>query len=694
MSKTCLDNSPHSKIAEVVMRVRNVAVVGHNAAGKTSLVEAMIFKSGAKERLGKVEDGTTASDHSEAEKRRGMSIATSVLNLTWQDTQINLLDTPGYADFVGEIRGSLRAADSALVVVNATAGVAVGTERVWNTAEEFGLPRVVAITKLDREHASFFGALASVQDTLSPHAVAVFIPIGTESGFRGVIDLLSDKAYTYVGGKLEVSSLPEALAESARAQRTKLIETIVETNENLLELYLADEPIPDDVLTQAFLDAVHRAEIFPVIPVSGTGLVGIEPLLELMRGCLRAPEERRPVVGTDGSERECHTSAPMSARVWRVSMDPFVGKVAYVRVWSGILKAGDMVHNSHTDRDFKPAHVYTLVGKDLKEVPALEAGMIGAITKVPDLHTGDTLCDPNHPIDFGQLELPEPITSLAIHAATRADEDKLGTAIGKLLEEDPTLHLIRNTETAESLLEGMGHTHLEVAVEKLLIMGVSVEATTPKIAYRETIKAVASSQGKFKKQSGGHGQYGDCWLRLEPSLEDFVFASEVVGGTIPTKYIPSVEKGVEEARHHGVQAGFLVQNIKAIVYEGSYHDVDSSDIAFKQAGIIAFKAAMEKAKPCLLEPVMLLKVRVPERYTGEILGDLNSRRARVQGMDPDGAVTVISALVPLVEVQNYSPDLHSLTGGRGVYSLKFDHYADVPALQAEKIIAARKLETI
>jgi elongation factor G len=676
------------------MRVRNVAVVGHNGAGKTSLVEAMLFKSGLKDRLGRVEDGTTASDHTEAEKRRGMSISTSVLNVTWQDTQINLLDTPGYADFVGEIRGALRAADSALVVVNATAGVAVGTERTWNTAEEFGLPRVVAITKLDREHASFFGALASVQDTLSNHAVAVFIPIGTENNFRGVIDLLTDKAYTYVGGKLTVSSVPEALAESARAQRTKLLEAIVETNEDLLELYLADEPIPDDTLQQAFLDAVHRAEIFPVIPVSGTGLIAIEPLLELMRGCLRAPEERRPVIGTNGDERECSLNAPLSARVWRVAIDPFVGKVAYLRIWSGRLHAGDTIHNSHTDKDFRPAHLYILVGKDLKEVPVLEAGMIGAITKIPDLHTGDTICDPAHPIDFGALELPEPMTSIAIHAATRSDEDKLGTAIGKLLEEDPTLHLVRNTETLESLLEGMGHTHLEVAVEKLGIMGVSVKATMPKIAYRETVRAIASAQGKFKKQSGGHGQYGDCWLRLEPSAEDFLFTSEVVGGTIPTKFIPSVEKGVEEARHHGVLSGFLVQNIKAVVYEGSYHDVDSSDIAFKQAGMIAFKAAMEKAKPSLLEPIMLLKVRIPERYTGEILGDLNSRRAKVQGMDPDGAVTIISALVPLVEVQNYSPDLHSLTGGRGVYSLKFDHYADVPALNAEKIIAARKLEIV
>jgi elongation factor G len=675
------------------MQVRNVAVVGHNGAGKTSLVEGLLHRGGARDRLGRVTDGSTASDHSEAEKRRGMSISTSVLNLPWKnDVCFNLLDAPGYADFVGEIRGALRAADSALVVVSATSGVSVGTERVWNTADEFNMPRVVAVTKLDREHASFFGTLASVQDSLSVHAVATHIPIGTESGFRGVIDLLEDAAFTYKDGKLERGAVPEALMESARAQRTKLLEAIVETNDALLEKFLGDEVIEDQELRQAFLDAVHRAELFPVVPVSGTNLIGLEPLLDLMAVALRAPEERPAVIGEDGQVRECRKDERMSARVWRTSIDPFVGKVAYVRVWSGVISAGDTVHNSHSDKDFKPAHVYTLVGKELKEVPALEAGMIGAITKVPDLHTGDTLCDPAHPIDFGALELPEPVTSIAIHAATRQDEDRMGAAIGKLLDEDPTLHLVRNTETSESLLEGMGHTHLEIAVEKLALMGVNVTASTPKIAYRETVQSSASAQGKHKKQSGGHGQYGDCWLRIEPSTDDFSFASEVVGGVVPTKYIPSIEKGVEEARHHGVLAGYPVQNIKVVVYDGSYHDVDSSDMAFKTAAIVGFKAAMEKARPVLLEPVMLLRVRVPERYTGEILGDLNTRRARVQGMEPDGAVTVINALVPLEEIQNYSPELHSLTSGRGVYSMKFDHYAEVPHHKTDKIIASRRAE--
>ncbi len=674
------------------MRVRNVAVVGHNGAGKTSLVEGLLFRAGARDRLGSVTGGTTASDHSEAEKHRGMSISTSVLNLPWRDLCFDLLDAPGYADFVGEIRGALRAADNALVVVSATSGVSVGTERVWNTAEEFKLPRVVAVTKLDREHASFFGTLASVQDSLSAQAVATHIPIGTESGLRGLIDLLEDKAYLYKDGKLEVGPVPEALMESARAQRTKLLEAIVETDDGLLEKFLSDEAIDHQELWQAFLNAVHRAELFPVIPVSATGLIGLEALLDLMAVALRAPEERPTVTGVDGQTRACRVDASMSARVWRTSMDPFVGKVAFVRVWSGALRAGDTVLNAHSDREFKPAHVYTLIGKDLHEVPALEAGMIGAITKVPDLHTGDTLCDPANPIDFGPLELPEPTSSIAINTVTRQDEDRLGAAIGKLLEEDPTLHLTRNIETGESLLEGMGHTHLEIAVEKLGLLGVQVTASTPRIAYRETVRVAASAQGKHKKQSGGHGQYGDCWLRIEPSTADFEFCSAVVGGVVPTKYIPSIEKGVAEARHHGALAGYLVQNIRVTVYDGSYHDVDSSDMAFKAAAMTGFKAAMEKAQPVLLEPVMLLRVRVPERYTGEILGDLNTRRARVQGMEPDGAVTVINALVPLEEVQTYSPELHSLTSGRGVYSLRFDHYAEVPGQKLEKILAQRRTE--
>jgi elongation factor G len=684
------------------MRVRNVSVVSHSGAGKTSLVEALLYRTQGKDRLGRIEDGTTASDHTESEKRRKISIATSVLPVKWVTpdvpgaqqvaSTINLLDAPGYADFVGEIRGAMRASDSAVIVVSAVSGVAVGTERVWTTADDFGMPRVIAINKMDRDRADFYGTLSDIRSSLPGPVVAAFIPVGSESSFRGVVDLLNRKAHVYENGKMTVTDIPDEVAVLAEDHRSRLVEMIVETNDALMEKYLSDEPISDDALRAAFLEAVHGGNLFPVVPISATSLIGLEALMDLMADGLRAPEERPALVGQDGQTREPNTSAPMSARVWRVAIDPFVGKVAYVRIWSGVLKAGDTVHNAHAGNDFRPAHVYTFNGKDLVEVPALEAGMIGAITKVPDLHTGDSLCDPAFEIDFGTLELPEPIMRIAIHAATRADEDKLGNAIGKLLDEDPTLHLERNTETSETLLAGMGHVHLEIAVEKLGLMGVKVESFTPKIAYRETVRGVAQAQGKHKKQSGGHGQYGDCWLRIEPSDEDFLFTSEVVGGVIPTKYIPSIEKGVEEARHHGVLAGYPVQNVKVVVYDGSYHDVDSSDIAFKTAAGTGFRAAMEKARPCLLEPIALLRVYIPERFTGDILGDLQTRRARVQGMEPEGAVTIISALVPLVEIQNYSADLRSITSGRGVYSLKFEHYAEVPAHMTDKIVAAHKAE--
>ncbi|HWG85233.1 MAG TPA: elongation factor G [Deinococcales bacterium] len=674
------------------MRVRNVAVVSHSGAGKTSLVEALLYRTGARDRLGRIEDGTTASDHTESEKRRKISISTSVLPVQWKGTTINLLDTPGYSDFVGEIRGAMRAADSALVVVSAVSGVAVGTERVWRTADDFAMPRIVVINKMDRERADFYGTLKDVHESLPGSVAAAYLPVGSEASFRGVVDLLARKACYFEKGEVSEGEVPAEVAGLAEDYRSKLVDAIVETDEELMELYLGDEEISDERLHAAYMRAVHAGQLFPVIPTSATTLVGLEPLLELMAEGLRAPDERQDVIGEDGSSRRPVVEEKTSARIWRNTVDPFVGKVAFVRVWSGRIKPGETIRNTSRDTDIRPAHVYALLGKELIEVPELHAGMIGAITKIPELRTGDTLADPSAPINFGPLELPDTVTSVALHAATRADEDKLGTAMNKLLEEDPTLRFERHPETFEMLLSGMGHVHLEIAVEKLGLMGVKVESTTPKIPYRETVRAVASAQGKHKKQSGGHGQYGDCWLRIEPSDKDFEFASEVVGGVIPTKYIPSVEKGVVEAKAKGALSGYPVQNIKVVVYDGSYHDVDSSDIAFKTAAGIGFRAAMEKARPCLLEPVMLLRVRVPERFTGEIISDLQTRRARIQGMEPEGAVTTVSALVPLAEIQNYSPDLRSLTSGRGVYSLKFDSYAEVPHQEAEKIIAARKAE--
>ena len=674
------------------MRVRNVSVIGHSGVGKTSLTEALLFRTGAKDRLGRVEDGTTSSDHTEAERRRGISITTSVERITHEGATINLLDAPGYADFVREIRGAIRAADSCLVLVSAVSGVEVGTERVWATADNFNMPRIVVVNKMDRERADFFTALADVQSSLPGPSAAAFLPIGRESSFEGLVDLLSRRAYFFTNGRAREELVPEELVDVADEYRLKLIEAIVETDDDLTEKYLSDEPIDDETLYAAYLRAVHGGLLYPVIPVSATRMIGLDCLLHLMAEGLRSPQERGALTGVDGQKREPTTDAPVSARVWRTTIDPFVGKIAFVRVWSGVLRPGDLLRNTTHGLDVRPAHLYTVNGKDLVEVTELEAGAIGAITKIADLHTGDTLADPANPIDFGPLELPDPVSSIAVHAVSRSDEDKLSTAIGKLLDEDPTLRYERNAETGETVLSGMGDTHLEIAVEKLALLGVKLTTTTPRIPYRETVRGVGEAQGKHKKQSGGHGQYGDCWLRVSPSEQEFEFASEVVGGVIPGKYIPSIEKGVEEARARGVLAGYPVQNIRVIVYHGSYHDVDSSDIAFKTAAGMAFRAAMEKARPVLLEPVMLLRVRVPSQFTGDVIGDLQTRRARVQGMDPEGTVITISAIVPLAEIQSYSATLRSMTGDRGAFSMKMNGYAEVPAPIAEKIIASRKAE--
>ncbi len=671
------------------MRVRNVSVIGHSGVGKTTLAEALLFRAGVLTRMGAVEDGNTASDYSDPERRRGISIQTSVLRLEDEGVSVNLLDAPGSADFVREIRGAIRAADSALVLVSAVSGVEVGTERAWATADGFSMPRIVLVNKMDRERADFYAVLADVNASLRGHTAAAFLPIGSEGSFQGVVDLLGRRALLADGARAEV---PQDLAPLVEEYRARLVEAIIETDDALTDRYLMEEDIGDEELHAAFLKAVHGGELYPVLPISAARGIGLDALLHLMAQGLRSPEERGPTVGEGGERREPTPDEAFSARVWRTSIDPFVGKVAYLRVWSGTLRAGDTIRNVTQGLDVRPAHLYTLNGKDLTEVPELTAGMIGAVTKLADLHTGDSLADPARPIDYGPLVLPDPVVRVALHARTHADEDRLGGAMAKLLEEDPTLRFARDPETGESVLSGMGDTHLEIAVEKLAALGVQLTATTPKIAYRETIRAASEAQGKHKKQSGGHGQYGDCWLRVTPSAQDFEFTSEIVGGVVPGKYVPSIQKGVEEARARGVLAGYPVQNLKVTVFNGSYHDVDSSDIAFKTAAGLAFRAAMEGARPALLEPVVTLRVRAPAQFTGDIVGDLQTRRARVQGMDPEGTVMVITAQVPLGEVQRYSADLRSMTGDRGAYSVKPAGYQEAPQAVVDRVIAERRAE--
>ncbi|MFC4452193.1 elongation factor G [Deinococcus sonorensis] len=669
------------------MPVRNVSVAAHSSAGKTTLTEALLHVSGAVSRPGSVDDGTSVSDHTEAERARGFSIQSSVVQLRLGETVVNLLDTPGYADFVREIRGAIRAADSVLVLVSAVSGVEVGTERVWATADRFNMPRIVLMSKMDRERADFYAVLSDIRASLKGPCVAASLPIGQEAQFEGVVDLLTRRAIR--DGQPD-GPVPDDLTGLVETYRTQLIEAIVETDDALVERYLEGETLDDQELRAAYLRAVHAGLLYPVLPVSAVRQIGLAPLTTLMVDGLRSPEERGPLTGQDGQKREPTPDAPFSARVWRTSVDPYLGRVAYLRVWSGRLHAGDTLLNSTIRLEVRPAHLYTVNGKDLTEVSELSAGMLGAITRV-EAHTGDTLCDPAAPIQYDPLILPDPVHTVALHPRTRQDEDRLSAAMQRLLEEDPTLRYDHDPDTGELTLSGMGDLHLDIAVQKLAALGVALDTSTPKIAYRETLRGTAQAQGKHKKQSGGHGQYGDCTVRLEPSAA-YTFGSEVVGGAIPGKYLPAIEKGVQEAMRRGVLAGYPVQGVRVAVLTGSYHEVDSSEQAFRMAGALAFRAAAQQARPVLQEPVMTLRVRVPAQYTGDIISDLQTRRARVQGMEPEGTVIVISAAVPQAEVQAYSAALRSMTGDRGAYSLKFSGYQDVPQALAERIIAERQRE--
>ncbi|WP_216319348.1 elongation factor G [Deinococcus aestuarii] len=657
------------------MPVRIVSLAAHSGAGKTTLCEALLCRGGALPRMGRVEDGTTQSDHTEAERAHGFSITTGVLRLAHRGTDLTLLDTPGYADFVREIRGGIRAADSALILVSAVSGVEVGTERVWATADRFAMPRVVVISQMDRERANFHAVLADLRASLRGPVAAAFLPVGEGPHFRAVADLLTASE----------DDVPGETRAALREAREALVDAIVETDDDLMNRYLEGEELGADELRGAFLRAVHAGTLFPVIPVSAVSGVGIPELLDLMVDGLRSAFERGPLTGVDGQTREPTPDAPASARVWRVSVDPFVGKLAYLRVWSGTIRPGDTLRNTTRGVDVKPAHLYVVSGKDLTEVPELSAGMIGVLTKLPDLHTGDTLADPANPIEYDPLVLPDPAHTVALFPRTRQDEDRLSTAVARLLDEDPTLGFAREGQTGELLLSGMGDMHTTIAVEKLTALGVNVDTRPPQIPYRETIRAASQAQGKHKKQSGGHGQYGDCHIRLEPG-EGFAFRSAVVGGAIPGKYLPSIEKGVGDAMLRGPLAGYPMQDVHVAVTHGSYHDVDSSDLAFRTAGSLAFRNAVEAARPTLLEPVMLLRVRAPAGFTG----DLQTRRARVQGMEPEGTVITVTAVVPQSELQTYSADLRSLTGDRGAFSVKFHGYQDLPEHLAKKVIEARK----
>jgi elongation factor G len=679
--------------------VRNVALIGHGHSGKTSLAAGILYTTGATNRLTRVDEGTTITDFDDDEIQRKLTISTALAFAEWAKSKINLIDTPGFNIFINDTRGAMRAADAALVLVDGVAGVEVQTEKVWGFADEFELPRAIHINKLDRERSDFERTLGSVQEKFGRLAVPIQLPIGSEKEFKGVVDLVRMKAYTYANdgdGKGKEGEIPAGLADAAQKAHEALIEMVAEGNDALLEEFFEKGTLPPEHIQAGLEQAIRERRIYPVLCGSGLHNVATDQLLNFIVENFPAPTQHEPIAGVvNGHEvkRALKDSEPVSAYVFKTVADPFAGRLTYFKVISGIVKNDASLINARTGGTERLAHIGVLSGKTIQPVNEIHAGDIGAVAKLKESLTGDTLDDKTSPISYPPVQSPEPSIAFAILAKSRQDEDRLSNGIQRILEEDQSLRFYRDPQTKEFLLAGSGQQHVEVIVSRLKKRyGVDVELKAPKIPYRETVRGRADVQGRHKKQTGGHGQFGDCWIRIEPLPRGgkFEFANEVFGGAIPRNFIPAVEKGIVEAAANGFLAGFPVVDFKVTVYDGSYHDVDSSEMAFKLAARKAFKAAMLEAKPAILEPVMNVEIQAPVEYAGDLMGDLNGRRGRIQGMDTKGSTQIIRAQAPMSEMLNYQNDLISMTQGRASFHMEFDHYDYVPALQAEKIIAAAK----
>ncbi len=679
--------------------VRNVALIGHGHSGKTTLAAGFLFASGATNRLTRVDEGNTVTDFDDDEIQRKLTISTALAFAEWGKKKINLIDTPGFNIFINDTKGAMVAADCALVVVDGVAGVEVQTEKVWSFADEFKLPRAVVINKLDRERSDFERALASVHEIFGRSAVPVHLPLGAEKDFKGIIDLVRMKAYTYTpdgDGKGKESDIPADRADAAQKAHEALIEMVAEGNDALMEQYFDKGTLEPDQILAGLRQAIRERRLYPVLCSSGLHNIGTDSILNFIVDNFPAPTEHEPVAaklnGND-VQRAIKDAEPVSAFVFKTVADPFAGRVTYFKVMSGVVKNDANLMNARSSTTERLAHIGCLAGKTIQPVTELHAGDIGAVAKLKETLTGDTLADKGSLISYPPVQFPEPSIAFAISAKSRQDEDRLGNAVQRILEEDQSLRFYRDPQTKEFLLAGSGQQHVEVIVSRLKKRyGVDVELHAPKIPYRETIRGKADVQGRHKKQTGGHGQFGDCWIRMEPLPRGgkFEFANEIFGGSIPRQYIPAVEKGIVEAAANGFLAGYPVVDFKVTVYDGSYHDVDSSEMAFKLAARKAFKAAMQQAKPAILEPIMNVEVQAPVEYAGDLMGDLNGRRGRIQGMDTKGSTQIIRAQVPMAEMLSYQNDLISMTQGRASYQMEFSHYDYVPSLQADKIIAAAK----
>ncbi|MDK2926476.1 MAG: elongation factor [Bacillota bacterium] len=679
-------------------KLRNVALISHGSAGKTSLTEALLFTSGGSDRLGRVDEGNTVADYDPDEIKRKITINTAVVPCEWTGCKVNLLDTPGYADFIGDVISALEVADAALVLVCAVSGVEVNTARMWHLAGEKGLPRIIFINKLDRENAHFDQVLDQVQAELSPRAIPLQLPIGAEANFRGIVDLVGMKALLFQNGKVEEAPLPEELKAAAEAQREKLVEAAAETDDELTLKYLDGEELTQEEILRGLRQGTLTGKLFPVLCGSAYQNKGMGLLLDAIVGYLPSPLDRPPAKATQAAGQSEVEIAPdpngtLVAQAFKTMADPFVGKLTYFRVYRGKLVSDSIVYNTAKEKAERVGQVFIPRGKTQNPVSAVVAGDIGAVAKLQETATGDTLCDKDKAVLLPPLEFPRPSYSVAVAAKSKGDEDKLGLGLSRLMEEDPTLTLKKEAETRELILCGMGDVHIDVTVERLKRkFGVEVVTATPAIPYRETLRKPVKVEGKHKKQTGGHGQYGHVWLEMEPLPEGsgFVFEEKIFGGAVPKQYIPAVEKGVREAMREGILAGFPVVDVKVTLVDGSFHPVDSSEMAFKIAASLAFKKGAEQANPVILEPIMNLEVTVPENYMGDVIGDLNAKRGRILGLEPAGSLQVIKAQVPLSELSKYAIDLRSLTQGRGSFTIAFDHYEEVPARLAEEIAAQAK----
>ena len=675
-------------------QLRNLGVVAHGGAGKTSLVEAMLYSAGVTSRLGRVDDGNTISDYNEDEIARKISISSSLLHVEWKDYKINFVDMPGYQDFIGEIISGLRVTETALVLLSALSGVEVGTEQVWSIAEKYGISRAFFINKLDKEHAEFDKIVEKVQKRFGHQAIPLQLPIGEGLNFKGLVDLVKMKAYLFEGTEAREDKIPKELEEKVKKNREKLVEAVAEADDSLLEKYFEKGSLTEDEFKTGLRKGIVEHKVFPIFCGSAANCWGMKQFLDHIVDFFPSPADFKEVKGKEpnsGKEKILKISpdGPLAALVFKTVSEPHVGELSFLKVFSGKLKSGDDVLNSGTNTTERIGQIYSMNGRERKETGLVIAGDLGALVKLKNTHTGDTLCDRKEQIIISPVEFPHPVINLAIRPKSKGDEEKIANGFSKLHEEDPTFIMEVDADIRQTIIHGQGELHLEIIVDRLKRkFGVEAEIEKPRIPYRETIKAKVEAQGKYKRQSGGRGQYGDCWLRLEPlgKSEGFQFENEIVGGAIPSKYIPAVEKGVAEAMNEGVVAGYKMVDLKVTIFDGTYHDVDSSDLAFKIAGSMGFKKAAAEAKPILLEPIYIVEVTVPEEFMGDVMGDLSSRRGRILGMESDGSFQKIKAQVPLAELYRYSTSLRSLTQGRGLHSREFSHYEEVPREIADKIV--------